>query len=266
MSGKPKLARAILIVIAALAAWAPTIRAQEQPDEANLSVTYNEEAVRKLLEKADPDIAFFARLKMMRGHLSAAVMMAGLGSTAEAREHVKHPSSEILPEIDGVLKERGLADLAPALDAVAHTLHGKDMKLMTQAIEQALVQIAKSEDTVPKAKLQANGILPDAIVLLLRTAVVEYNEAFEYGKIVNLVEYHDGAAFVREARKLLEGLEPALAARDAPALEKIKQSWNKLETAWPSAEPPKAAVLPVSKLLALVTIIELQLNKLRGGA
>ena len=36
---------------------------------------------------------------------------------------------------------------------------------------------------------------------LLRTAVVEYHEAFEYSKISNLIEYQDGFFFVSQSVK-----------------------------------------------------------------
>jgi hypothetical protein len=258
-----------LTAIAFLAAFivaVPSARAQEQPDPSKLSLTYNEAVVRKLLQQTDTDVAFLGRLKMMRGHLNVAIMNVEMGDRAEAHEHIMHPSTEILPEINEALKSYGLSSPAPSLAAIIEALHGKDIAVTRQAIDAALLEVGKGEVAIDPAKMNAGGIVPDTVVLLLRTAVTEYSQAFKYGKIVNLVEYHDGAAFVAEARKLLDKIQPTLAARDAKAVEKILQSWATLETAWPGAKPPEVTVLSVSKMLALVTIIELQLNKMRGGA
>jgi hypothetical protein len=257
---------AAFAVLAVCALAAPAAPAQEQPDPSKLNLTYNEEVVRKLLKQTDPDVAYLARLKMMRGHLNAAIMTTKMGDLAEAHEHIMHPASEILPEINAALKTYGVSDLAPSLDAIMKTMHDKDHAITLRAIDAALVEVGKGEAAIDPSKMNAGGIVPDTVVLLLRTAVTEYSQAFKYGKIVNLVEYHDGAAFVAEARKLLDHIQPALAARDAKAVEKILQSWATLETAWPGVKPPETTVLPVSKMLALVTIIELQLNKMRGGA
>lgn len=267
MANGTGLKTTIAAIIAGIICAVAPAPAQESPDEATLSLTYNEEVVRKLLNESDPDVAFLARLKMMRGHLSAALSTAAAGDAAAAREHIKHPSTEILPEINDALASHGLANLVPALDAAVEKLGaGADGAETQAAVDYALKEIARGEAMIDPAKLRASGIAPDVIVLLLRTAVVEYNEAFEYGKIVNLVEYHDGAAFIAEARKLLEAIEPALAARDPKSLEKVLQSYTTLEAAWPGHAPPEKSVLPVSKMLALVTIIELNLNRMRGGA
>ncbi len=227
-------------------------------------LVFNEEAVRKLLEESDPDVAFLGRLKMMRGHIGAALAMAEAGDAAEAKEHFKHPSSEILPEIAADLTARKLGALGPALDKVVASLDGDDLDATRKATEELLVEIAAAEASIEPAKMSAKGIVPQTMVLLLRTAATEYGVAYEYGKISNRVEYHDGSFFVTEAAKLLAVIEPEVAQRDPAAIKKIKTSWAELEKAWPGVQAPAEAAVPVSKLLALVTIIELQLYKLVG--
>ncbi len=242
------------------------VSAQESSAEADKStLVYNEQIVLKLLEDSDPDVAFLARLKMMRGHLHEAVAAANRGDPEEAKEHLRHPGSEILPDILSVLKSRNLKNLSIALAATEEILGRSDLDGLDAAVAAVISEVALAEATIDTSKMVINGILADTAVLLLRTAVVEYAEAFEYGKISNIVEYHDGSAFVAEAAKLIRSAEGQWVAQDAPAYRKLDQSLTELQTAWPGAVPPSRTVIPLSKMLALVTIIELQINRIRGG-
>ena len=215
--------------------------------------------------RTDPDVAFLARLKMMQGHLQEAVAAASRGDPAEAREHITQPGSEILPDILSVLKSRNLKDPSPALAAAKDILGRGDFKDLEKAVDAAVGEIVLAEASIDPAKMVINGIVADTAVLLLRTAVAEYAEAFEYGKIVNIVEYHDGSAFVAEAAILIRGAEQQWVAQDAAAYAKLDQSLTELQTAWPGAVPPAKSVIPLTKMLALVTIIELQINQIRAG-
>ncbi len=239
--------------------------AAAQAQTADPAMAHNEQVVRKLIEESDPDVTFLARLKMMRAHLSAAMTNVTNGELSEAREHIKHPGSEILPEIMSVLMARKLKDPSPALAAALDTLLRGNIADIRNAVAAADSDVALAEDSVDPSKITFNGILPDTAVLLLRTAVIEYAGAFKYGKIVNLVEYHDGWAFVAEATRMIESAGPEMAARDAAAYDKLSQSLAELQKAWPSDKPPEKTTVPLTKMLALVTIIELQINRMRAG-
>lgn len=242
------------------------VPAQESPAGADKStLIYNEQVVQKLLEESDPDVAFLARLKMMEAHLLAAVSLARQGDLVEAREHITHPGSEILPDILSVLKSRNLKDPSPALTAALEAIDRGNVEDMEDAVDAAVGEIVLAEASIDPAKMVINGIVADVAVLLLRTAVAEYAEAFKYGKIVNIIEYHDGSAFVTEAAILIRGAEPQWVAQDAAAYAKLDQSLTELQTAWPGAVPPAKSIVALTKMLALVTIIELQINRIRAG-
>lgn len=237
--------------------------AQEQPAHSDHSTFgYNEEVVKKLLEDLDPDIAFLARLKMMQGHLQAALLRVAAGDRAEAREHITHPASEILPDIVSVLKTRNLKDPSPALNLALDKLKGGTTEEIETALYDALVEIGTLEHSIDPKKIVIEGIVADAAVLLLRTAVMEYEEAFKEGKIINIVEYHDGSAFVTEAATLIRDAEYEWTTRDSAAYDKLDLALQKLQTAWPSEVPPPQSVLPVTHMLELVTIIDQQIEKL----
>jgi hypothetical protein len=228
-----------------------------------LDAMLNDEAVKALLDEANPEAAFLVRLKMMRAHVNASEFVLKHGNREEAMRHITHPREEIYPEIEAAMREHNLPDFGNVLnESEAAVMSGK-----TEAIDTAYKSINseldKAEKSIDPAALQAGEVFSEALGLLLRAAVVEYHKAFEFSKLSDLVEYHDGAFFIAEARKLLAQAEPSIQMRDPESLAKLKDSFAKLEQAWPPASAPAKIAMPVTKMQALVTIIELQVNKLR---
>jgi hypothetical protein len=245
---------------------APPLLAQEQAQHSEqATLDYNVEVVKKLLEESDPDVAFLARLKMMQAHINAAIDAVGIGDLAEARQHIEHPAMEILPDIVSVLRKRNLKDPTPALNAILDKLRDGTPEEIETALYDALVEIGTLEHSIDPAKIVIDGIVADSAVLLLRTAVIEYNQAFKNGDIVESVEYHDGAAFVSEAATLIRDAKYEWMTKNAAAYDKLDVSLQELQTAWPSEIPPPNAVIPLAKMLALVATIELQINTIRAG-
>jgi hypothetical protein len=172
---------------------------------------------------------------------------------------------EILPDIVNVLRKRNLKDPTPALNAILDLIrHGTPSEIET-ALYDAIVEIEELEHSIDPAKIVIDGIVADSAVLLLRTAVIEYDEAFKNGDIVELVEYHDGAAFVTEAATLIRDAKYEWMTKNPAAYGKLDLSLKELQTAWPSKVPPPKSVIPLTEMLALVTTIELQVNTIRTG-
>ena len=158
------------------------LHAQAQHSEHD-TLGYNEEVVKNLLEKADPDVAFLARVKMMQGHLNAAIYAVGKRDLAEARQHITHPASEILPDIVSVLKQRNLKDPTPALNAILELLKSGTKEETEQALYDAIVEMGELEHSIDSSKMANNRMIADTSVLLLRTAVMEYDKAFKNGRL-----------------------------------------------------------------------------------
>jgi hypothetical protein len=240
--------------------------AQEQPEQSDHSeLVFNEEVVKKLLNGADPDVAFLARLKMIVGHLYAADFAVERGDLTEARQHITHPVLEILPDIVSVLKERDLKDPSAAMNGILETLQSEAIKQTRTRIYDVVVEIEGLQHSIDPPKMVMDRILADVAVLLLRTAVTEYDEAFKSGKIVNIAEYHAGSAFVTEGTTLIQDAEYEWKTKNPAAYDKLELSLQELQTAWPSEIPPPHSVIPVAKMLALVTTIELQINEIRNS-
>ena len=230
------------------------------------TLSYNVEVVEKLLEKADPDVAFLARIHMMQGHLNAAIYAVGKGDLVEARQHIIHPVSEIMPDIVRVLKERNLEDPTPILNNIVRLLETGKKDQIEAAMYDAIVPISDLQYSIETSKMVLDRIIADTVVLLLRTAVMEYNEAFKEDKITSIVEYHDGSAFVTEAATLILDFKYEWATRNPEAFSQLDHSLKELQTAWPSEVPPSDAVIPLTRMLSLVTVIDEQIGQIRAGS
>jgi hypothetical protein len=227
-----------------------------------LDEVYNEEAINRVLAESNPDVGYLVRLTMMKAHLKASLSTMKNGLIAEGAEHVSHPRKEIYPDLEPDLKRHDAQGLNERLQLAEVSIKSGDTIKATQDINFAIEFIETAEQAVTSRKGTEHLVI-DVISALLRTSVVEYHQAFEYSKLSNMVEYHDGAFFVAEAKVLLEGIAPSLESKDSKALTKLQDSFGKLAAAWPQEAPPQKSVLPVTRMQALVSVIDLQLNKLR---
>ncbi len=257
--------RILLIVASALAlvfSNPEPVRADDTK-ASKLDTMLNDEVIKALLDDANPEAAFLVRLKMMRAHLAASEFNTARGNHKEGLNHITHPRTEIYPEIEASMKAHGMADFGPVLDRLETTFASGGADARKAALQAVYAELDKAEAAIDPNAMADGKVLAEAAALLLRAAVVEYHGAFEFSKLSNTVEYHDGAYFVVEARKLIEGLLPKLGKSDPEALSKLKESFANLDKAWPAETPPAELVMPVTKMQALVSIIELQLNKLQ---
>jgi hypothetical protein len=247
----------------ALAFANPVISSAQETPQSRLDALFNDEAVKALLDEAEPDTAFLARIRMMRAHLSASENLTGKGIVEEALQHIKHPRSEIYPEIEAALLSHKMTEIGNLLDKLEAAFAAGNIDGIQTAMKTVNSELDRAEAVIDPASLANGRVRADAASLLLRTAVVEYHRAFEFSKLKNMVEYHDGAFFVNEARSLLDLAEPAFKKNDPESLAKLQDSFGKLEKAWPAEAPPAELVMPVTKMQALVSIIELQLNQMK---
>lgn len=234
------------------------------PLEGSEDEGFNAHVLEELFHNVDPDTALFARLRQMRGHLDAAQELYAAGDREHVLDHIRHPVEEVYGEIAAELAKRGhpgFLDVLTALDATYSA--GKPDADIAVAFANVVEAIATAEATIPKSKLVSPSFTLDTIALLLRSAALEYKEAYEHMRITNVIEYHDGRGFVREARAMLDEIGPALKARDPQSYATMLAAFAELETAWPTAMPPDRPVKPRTVLHGFVSLVELHANRLR---
>jgi hypothetical protein len=247
--------RTITLVLAL--ALAPAAYAQQSAD-----TDYSQEAIQRYLAEVHPDVGYLVRLKMMRAHLGAAVEARAQQQVDESVMHIHHPMEEIWPELRPELDRRGVTQVQERLaelELVAKTRDLIKIDAAIKACEAAIIELENKTLQSPNAR----KYLPDVAAVLLRVAVVEYHEAFEGKVLKNPLEFRDGAYFVREARSILNMIAPDLKSKDAAAFEKMSSTLERLYSAWPEGEPPNESLVSIVKLQSLVTMAELQMNRLR---
>ena len=225
---------------------------------------FNAHVLDELFKHVDPDTALFARLRQVRGHLDAARELYGIGERSYVLEHIGHPIHEIYGDIAAELANRGHPGFLGELKALEATYSaGKSDAEIATAFGKTIDAIAGAEATIPKAKLDTPSFILDTIALLLRSAALEYHEAYEHMRITNVIEYHDGRGFMREARSMLEAIAPTLKARDAQSYATMLDALAELDKAWPTAMPPERPAKPRTVLHGFVSLVELHANRLR---
>lgn len=276
---------ALLVAVAcgALAAWAVNRPAPEASprlavatstvsESAHLAVPleaaeddgFNAHVLDELFKQIDPDTALFARLRQMRGHLDAAQELHAAGEHKHVLKHIRHPVEEVYGDIAAELLKRGHPGFLGELTSLEATYSaGKTEAEIAAAFSKVVDAIAAAEATIPRAKLESPSFTLDTIALLLRSAALEYKEAYEHMRITNVIEYHDGRGFVREARAMLEEIAPTLKLRDPLSYATVLDAVAELETAWPTAMPPERPAKPRTVLHGFVSIVELHANRLR---
>lgn len=210
------------------------------------------------LAGASPEVAYAARLALIRGHLAIGRELLASGAGSEALPHFLHPKEEIYEDLEPQLRRLGAPEFEAELDALATAVRGRaaagEIASRQAAVEAALERAGAA---LPAATRAQPGFVGDVLAVVLRQAADEYAEALEGGRIANAVEYQDGRGFLSAARAMLGAHAAALRAKDAKAFEEVEAALGRLAAAWPAAAPPARPALSAGEVSALVSRIEL---------
>lgn len=226
---------------------------QEQFDQIKDQVTIEE----IVLTGEAKDVDYMVKLGLMKGHMLVAKELLDLKKPEQAEPHIGHPVEEIYADVEAQLQERKVPEFKKQLMSLQDLVKSKpnDPQLGTQfdvsmkAVDSAIAALAETQRQTPKFALQViNG--------LLDTANSEYGAAIANGKISAAIEYQDSKGFVTYADTLKNSISEQLTKQNAEAGKAIASTMTQLKTAWPSAVPPAAPVLPTEKVTELVKSIE----------
>jgi hypothetical protein len=210
------------------------------------------------------DQAYLANVAMIRGHLDVGRELYGAGRTGDALPHFVHPVEEIYPGIKAELEEHGVAPFLADLERLAALAKAK---APAKEVEAQLGTVGAALDRavafVPAEARRDPAFAMPVVVGLLRTAADEYGEAVEGKRVVNVAEYQDSLGFVREARRWVEGMAPALGAKDKQAAADLSKGLDALGKAYPSVQPPKQAAMEKGAYEAAVSRVELTASRLK---
>lgn len=213
-------------------------------------------------EGLDPRVKFLRDLGLIRGHLLVGDELVKAGKWDEALPHFHHPVEELYAVIAPTLKKHKMRDFDAALKALAQTVQSKSTGAYAAALKvvderMAAVDKATIKFTSPKERFALR-----AAIAMMQSAVAEYKEAIEDGRIAKPVEYQDARGFVWHAEKVIRQAAPDLQRTNKASYEATLAALADLKVAWPAVEPPAAPVKTDSEVAALVSKVELAAHDL----
>lgn len=197
-----------------------------------------------------------------RGHIVAALELATLGLYDEAVLHSRHPIDEMLVDLSRLLSDEQSRELRrrfdPFNEAVALKSDLEDLKVFYDQLAGELDRIddATRQQSTPAVERSLN-----LIVLWLKQAAHEYEEAWDGMRLINPTEFQDGFGFHSVASVVLREIMPELRRHDATAAEEILVAFERLKDAWPSVVPPVRPKLTRALFMAQIAIIEINARR-----
>ena len=217
----------------------------------------------KSLADLPPDLAFAARIALLRGHLLVGDELVKQQQWNAALPHFLHPTEEIYGDIKDQLAGYNVPPFDASLKALADVVKakkgGSDYSRALRPVNDALA----AADAGMRAK-QANwpGFVVEVAVETLKAAAGEYRQAVIGGRIAKPVEYQDARGFVWQADRMIGGVAAELQNKDASALAATRAGLADLKKAFPSPMPPRTPVKDHGAVLGDVSRIELAAGKL----
>ena len=201
------------------------------------------------------DAAYLTQLALIRGHLTVGTDLYREGARKAAATHMKHPEDEIYEDLEPALEARGVAGFEEELEALADLVTAD---APVGEVEAAYEKLLQGIDRAAQGAADKDAATTFKVIVgLLRTAAEEYEEAVQDGKVVNAHEYQDALGFVRVAKDLAAGLDPAGRAEVIEALAVAKSQFEAIEPAWPSVVPPEEVPAKASLIYGAAARIEI---------
>jgi hypothetical protein len=211
-----------------------------------------------LAQVEDAEVAFTANIEKCKAHLAVSAELYAQGGRAAAL-HASHPIQEIGNKVIGpaskVSAEVGdtvrAALRAPSANLKGATSPSEYARVVSEAsasLDQAV------ERVVPKERRASLTFRTRVLADLLLGTVTEYKEAYNAGKITQVVEYQDAYAFFKRAQVAQRDLAPALRAKNPALAADVDGHFAALARALPGLAPPPSPI-PADRMQATVTAL-----------
>jgi hypothetical protein len=211
-----------------------------------------------VLAQEDGEVAFTANIEKCKAHLAVSAELYTKGDRAAAL-HASHPIQEIGNKVIGpaskVSAELGdkvrSALRAPSADLKGTTSPSQYARVVSEAaasLDQAV------ERVVPKERRASLTFRARVLADLLLGLVTEYKEAYNAGKITQVVEYQDAYAFFKRAQAGHRDLAPALRAKNPALAAELDGQFAALARVLPGLTPPPTPV-PADRIQATVAAL-----------
>jgi hypothetical protein len=207
------------------------------------------------------DQQLMGSLGLIRGHLHVGRELYTGGQASAAVPHFLHPAEEIYEVARPTLEARKVGFDKQLDDLVSLARKNAPVADVAKALDNVEAALNKAEKTIAKGEVNKPSFLVPVITQLLRTASDEYAAGFEDGRIVSPVEYQDGRGFYTIAKAYLKLLSPSIATQDPKG--NSAAAMDRLGPVWATLVPPTGPATPPGEVSALVSNVELAINRLR---
>jgi hypothetical protein len=215
------------------------------------------------LARLPPELAFAARIALLRGHLLVGDELVKQQQWNAALPHFLHPTEEIYADIQGELAGYHVPPFDGALKALAQVVKSrKGGADYAEALKPVTDALAAADAGMKARQSNWSGFVVEAAVEALKAASGEYQQAIVGGRIAKPVEYQDARGFVWEAERMIESVAADLQKQNAPALREVRAGMAELKLVFPSPMPPRTPVKNPTTVLGDVSRIELAAGKL----
>jgi hypothetical protein len=199
-------------------------------------------AVPALAQAEDAQVAFAANIEKCKAHLAVSAELYAKGDRTAAL-HASHPIQEIGNKVIGpaskISAELGDKVRAALRRPSADLKGGSSPPQYDQVVREAGAALDEAvERVVPKERRTSLTFRARVLADLLLGTATEYQEAYNAGKITQMVEYQDAYAFFKRAQALHRDLAPALRAKDPALARELDGQLAALARALPGLTPP----------------------------
>ena len=204
------------------------------------------------------DVDYMTKLGLMKGHMIVAGELLALNQPKQAEPHLGHPVEEIYVDLEEQLNERQVPAFKETLTRLQDLVKTKpgDPAIQTE-FSAGMAAIDRAIAILPETQRQAPDFALQVVNGLLETATAEYTASISDGKVKEAIEYQDAKGFVAYARdRVYKSIAPQVTQKDALVNKTISSQLEQLSKAFPTVEPPQAAVLTADQMAAGVKAIE----------
>lgn len=209
---------------------------------------------------ANPDLAHLTRLHIVEGHLRGAVELYRKGMVDEAIGVAYHPEAEMMDEVREALAAQGLADISPALQAVASAMEAAAPQ---DEVDARLADLVAAIATARAPEAQDYKDRFAALALLMRAGASEYDEAVDGGKVAEVTPYVEGYGFVLTAQALAAELAADSNAKVAEAGAKSAEALKAADEIFGELSAAELVAGDPAVFLAIAARIELAASQVR---
>lgn len=193
---------------------------------------------------AERDLDFMEKLGLLDGHLLIGRALLEAGERRLAQPHFGHPVQELYSWLEPRLESRHAAPFEAELGALERLAaageRGADFAAAWAAV---FAKLAAARASIDPARAGDPKFLVEHVAMMVEAVAGDYGESISRGRIVNIMEYHDSAGFLRYAQRVvLESTpkSPASFARVAAELDWIRAN------AFPELMPPQRPPVSIS--------------------